>query len=151
MAYLFGDNTLRRGFGGQAKEMRGEPNAIGIATKATPTSGTNAFFSDAEFDKWADVIDADFMPAYIHLLKGGIVVVPEDGLGTGLSELPQRAPNLAMFVDAWIMALRAVDPEMEGIYFSLVLTEGEESVNSALMGRQSANRAEIKEELEIVA
>lgn len=28
--YLFGDNLKRSGFGGQAKEMRGEPNAIGI-------------------------------------------------------------------------------------------------------------------------
>lgn len=35
--YLFGDNVERRGLGGQAKEMRGEPNAIGVATKA-PTA-----------------------------------------------------------------------------------------------------------------
>jgi len=29
--YLFGDNVARQGRGGQAKEMRGEPNALGIA------------------------------------------------------------------------------------------------------------------------
>ena len=131
--------------------MRGEPNAVGIATKATPTSGTNAFFSDSEFDKWADVIDADFMPAYIHALKGGIVVVPEDGLGTGLSELPIRAPNLAKFVDAWIEAIKAVDAEMKAIYLLLVVNEGEDSVNAALVVRQAENRAGIKEELEIAA
>lgn len=28
--YVFGDNMVRRGFGGQAREMRGEPNAVGI-------------------------------------------------------------------------------------------------------------------------
>ncbi len=31
--FVFGDNMMRRGFGGQAAEARGEPNAIGIATK----------------------------------------------------------------------------------------------------------------------
>ena len=34
--YLFGDNLQRVGLGGQAKEMRGEPNAVGIATKKAP-------------------------------------------------------------------------------------------------------------------
>ena len=131
--------------------MRGEPNAIGIATKATPTSVTNAYFSDDEFDKWADVIDADFMPAYIHTLKGGIVVVPEDGLGTGLSELPTRAPQLALFVQAWIDALKAVDWEMEQIYLLLVANEGEDSVNAKMILRLEANRERIKEELEIAA
>jgi hypothetical protein len=36
--YLFGDNTKRVGIGGQAREMRGEPNAVGIATKNAPGS-----------------------------------------------------------------------------------------------------------------
>ena len=31
--YLFGDNLLRKGLGGQAKEMRGEPNTLGIVSK----------------------------------------------------------------------------------------------------------------------
>jgi hypothetical protein len=34
--YVFGDNVERRGYGGQAKEMRGEPNAIGVVTKWAP-------------------------------------------------------------------------------------------------------------------
>ncbi|MEC7290450.1 MAG: hypothetical protein VXW22_10215, partial [Pseudomonadota bacterium] len=34
--YVFGDNTERVGLGGQAKEMRGEPNARGIATLWSP-------------------------------------------------------------------------------------------------------------------
>jgi redox-sensitive bicupin YhaK (pirin superfamily) len=29
--FVFGDNLRRTGFGGQAAEMRGEPNAVGIA------------------------------------------------------------------------------------------------------------------------
>ena len=34
--YIFGDNYARQGLCGQAKAMRGEPNALGIATKRTP-------------------------------------------------------------------------------------------------------------------
>lgn len=34
--FVFGDNAYRKGFGGQAKEMRGEPNALGVATKWYP-------------------------------------------------------------------------------------------------------------------
>ena len=31
--FVFGDNLAKKGLGGQAREMRGEPNAVGIATK----------------------------------------------------------------------------------------------------------------------
>jgi hypothetical protein len=31
--FVFGDNMARNGLAGQAKEMRGEPNAIGVPTK----------------------------------------------------------------------------------------------------------------------
>ena len=43
--YAFG-TSRRIGFGGQAKEMRGEPNAISVATKWEPSNRPNAFFSD---------------------------------------------------------------------------------------------------------
>lgn len=43
--YLFGDNEQRRGLGGLARECRGEPNAVGIATNVRhiatqPPTGT---------------------------------------------------------------------------------------------------------------
>lgn len=110
--YLFGDNTLRRGLGGQAKEMRGEPNAVGVATKETPTSGTNAYFTDEKYEANCAIFDADLEPAFAAVMSGKIVVIPLDGLGTGLSELPQRAPRtneallerlaaLKMLADVW--------------------------------------------------
>ena len=34
--FVFGDNEVRRGYGGQAKEMRGELNTVGVRTKRTP-------------------------------------------------------------------------------------------------------------------
>jgi len=32
--FLFGDNLEHLGYGGQAKEMRGEPNAIGTSNRS---------------------------------------------------------------------------------------------------------------------
>ncbi|MBK6589930.1 MAG: hypothetical protein IPG22_16715 [Acidobacteria bacterium] len=36
--FLYGDNLTRRGFGGQAAAMRGEPNVVGIPTKKLPSN-----------------------------------------------------------------------------------------------------------------
>jgi hypothetical protein len=149
--YLYGDNTQRRGLGGQAKEMRGEPNAIGIATKVTPTGGINAFFSDAEFDKFSEVIITDFMPAYTHVLKGGIVVVPEDGLGTGLSELPTRAPKLAIYVDYWIEGLKRAGEEDKRMYMEMVKTRGEKGILKLMHQMAVDSLGEVREALGIAA
>lgn len=97
--YLFGDNLVRKGFGGQAKEMRGEPNAIGIATKRTPSNNPGEFFSDDTFDENVAAIEKDLIPAFDHVRSGGILIIPADGLGTGLSELPQRAPRTNAYLE----------------------------------------------------
>lgn len=97
--YLFGDNTVRKGMGGQAGAMRGEPNAIGVATKLTPTSGSNAYFSDLEFEHNVAIIASDLQRAFDVRDNGFIVVIPTDGLGTGLSELPTRAPRTNAVLD----------------------------------------------------
>jgi len=47
--FVFGDNMARSGFGGRAKEMRGEPNAVGIPTKWRPAKDEAAYFKDADF------------------------------------------------------------------------------------------------------
>jgi hypothetical protein len=96
--YLFGDNTIRRGYGGQAGSMRGEPNAIGVRTKNLPNNTAKAFFSDANYDNNCDMIDADLVPVWAHLKAGGHVVIPLDGLGTGLSDLPNKAPDTNEFL-----------------------------------------------------
>lgn len=92
--YVFGDNVRRVGMGGQAKEMRGERNAVGVATKYQPSMHPDAFFGDepAEVEAQNRIIDNDMKPLFEKVKAGGVVVIPLDGLGTGLSELPQRAP-----------------------------------------------------------
>lgn len=91
--FVFGDNLQRRGLGGQAKEMRGEPNAIGVVTKKAPALADYAFFTDA--DDWAiEEIDKDIDKVVAALAEGRTVYVPKDGIGTGLASLRTRAPNL---------------------------------------------------------
>lgn len=102
--FLFGDNTIRRGMGGQAGAMRGEPNAIGIATKMTPTSESNAFFDDLDLETNCRIIAKDFRKAFQMRDKGHMIVIPADGLGTGLSELPTRAPKTNEFLE-WMLDL----------------------------------------------
>lgn len=92
--FLFGDNVKRKGFGGQAKEMRNEPNAIGIATKWFPSMNEKAFFNDNDFDKIKKIIDNDFD----KIPKNSNLVIPENGIGTGLAELPIRSPKVYKFI-----------------------------------------------------
>lgn len=92
--YVFGDNVKRVGLGGQAGEMRGEPNAYGVATKWDPSMADSAFFSDNKYDVISSIIDKDFLPLLTAVMKGKTIIIPADGLGTGLSEMPNRCPKL---------------------------------------------------------
>lgn len=98
--FLFGDNMEGRGYGGQAAAMRGEPNAIGVPTKWRPDRRETSYFTDAD---WRDkdvrcAIIAALMRAEAVLAQGHDVVIPADGLGTGLAELPQRAPSIDAYI-----------------------------------------------------
>ena len=104
--YLFGDNEQRRGLGGQARACRGQPNAVGIATKRSPTTAPDAYWSDSEFKRLCAIIDADLERAFRHVRAGGTVVCPSAGLGTGLSELPSRAPRVFAYLRSRIIELR---------------------------------------------
>lgn len=91
--YLFGDNMERVGFGGQAKEMRGEPNAYGIPTKRTPGMRDKDFFSDTD-PTCLYHVSFGLMTVKNMLDRNVTVIVPSDGLGTGLSRLHIYAPEL---------------------------------------------------------
>lgn len=106
--FAFGDNMARRGLGGQAKEMRGEPNAVGVPTKWEPTMYPSGFFSEADLEKVKPSIDEAFERLRAHLARGGTVVLPRDGLGTGLAALDGRAPSIAALIQAHIEALDTV-------------------------------------------
>ena len=87
--YIFGDNLARTGLGGQAKEMRGEPNAVGIVTKVSP----KIYMSDKYIDQAIIELDKDLKRISNHLKQGGKVIFPSDGIGTGLAKLQEKCPK----------------------------------------------------------
>ena len=98
--YVFGDNMQREGTGGQAGAMRGEPNALGVPTKWEPRRHKEAFFRNRDLEKpeVREALTGAFRQMREALAQGRDVVIPTDGLGTGLAELPERAPA----IHAWI-------------------------------------------------
>jgi len=103
--FVFGDNMVERGLGGQAKEMRGEPNAVGIPTKLFPSMTEQAFFRDSDFNRAKPKIDAAFVRLFVHAANGGDVVWPAAGVGTGLAELEKRAPKIWAYIEKNRVAL----------------------------------------------
>lgn len=89
--FLFGDNMARKGYGGQAKEMRGEPNALGIPTKWRPSNNDDDFFSDSDFNTIRPIIDIVIDKAIAHK---GPVIMSKHGIGTGFAQLPIKAPKI---------------------------------------------------------
>jgi len=91
--YVFGDNTIRKGNGGQAS-IRNAINSIGIATKRLPSSNKHSYFED-NYEEY-EIIAEDIEKVIVEYKVGEYktLVLPQDGLGTGLSEMPQRAPDL---------------------------------------------------------
>lgn len=92
--WVFGDNLQRRGLGGQAKEMRGEPNAVGIPTKKAPNMHPCDMFRDADLAAYKHARSDDLDRLCDHLTEGGTIVLPADGLGTGRAQLERCAPAI---------------------------------------------------------
>lgn len=105
--YVFGDNMTGLGRAGQAAECRGEPNAVGVVTKWRPSNEPEAFFTDADLPKVRFAIQHAYRRLAKHLQAGGDVVFPADGLGTGLAQLPTRAPAIAAYIDRCTEHLRS--------------------------------------------
>jgi hypothetical protein len=105
--FVFGDNIARVGLGGQAAAMRGEPNTLGVPTKWRPGRAEADYFTDADADlvQVRDPIVHAFHHMREALLAGRNVVIPADGLGTGLADLPRRAPRIHRAIEARISAL----------------------------------------------
>ncbi len=100
--YLFGDNEARVGHGGQAKEMRGEPNARGIRTKQDP--GT--YWSDYCYEQNKQMLVEDISPLIPLLRNNKIIIIPSDGLGTGFAEMEIRCPRTFRSLQVWMECLK---------------------------------------------
>ena len=102
--YLFGDNLLKTGFGGQAKEMRNEPNAIGIPTKKKPFMSNDSFFSDNDFNAIKKILDEIF----ICIPHNVTIVIPKAGLGTGRAMLRENAPKIWKYLQLKLKQLETI-------------------------------------------
>lgn len=109
--YVFGDNFVGRGYGGQAKSMRGEPNAFGIPTKWSPTEPlTRANIYKYHSTRYAvDLVMQIIISRFYHLAlladRGIDIVLPEDGLGTGLADLEKNFPELDHYIKGAVRKL----------------------------------------------
>lgn len=106
ITYVFGDNEKHVGMGGQAGEMRGEPNALGIPTKKAPGTANDDYWSDDNFDHNRKVIDTHMSTLDAILCAGKTVVFPLDGIGTGLSDLPNKAPKTYAYLENYVNLLK---------------------------------------------
>lgn len=105
--FVFGDNLAGWGKAGQAC-IRGEPNAIGVPTKISPTE----YFTDTTPGALL-AIDAAFDRIEQELRMGHDVVVPAAGLGTGLAQMPRRAPRILAYIRERIRLLEERYPNKD--------------------------------------
>jgi len=89
--FVFGDNNLRIGKGGQAI-IRDLPNSIGIRTKKEPSNKPTAYYKDEEFEINSKYILEDILKIKHLQLSGKTIVFSNGGYGTGLAALKQKSP-----------------------------------------------------------
>lgn len=105
--FVFGDNDIKKGLKGQAV-IRNCSNAIGIPTKKYPSLMISSFYSDDEYKLNCKKIDNAICDIIVLLKtkKYDHIIFPEDGLGTGLAELPKRAPKTYDYLNKSIKQLK---------------------------------------------
>lgn len=97
--FVFGDNRARVGLGGQAGEMRGEPNALGVATLHSP----GKYYQSGD-PLALSAVSSDLHVVAQALAVGRTVYAPVAGLGTGLAHLQENAPELHRLIVAFFRA-----------------------------------------------
>lgn len=95
--WIFGDNDMRIGNGGQSI-IRGLDNAIGIRTKKSPSTSVDSYYSDDEYEENCKKIFEDILYIKSKLTEGNKIVFSKNGYGTGLALLEQKAPKTFLFL-----------------------------------------------------
>lgn len=106
--YVFGDNLMRIGNGGQAS-IRPAKNTYGIATKRLPSMNDNAFFADREDEAEALLNDIHGLLEEFYQEGYETIVLPHDGLGTGLAKMPQTSPRLYDWLNETLSLLLKIE------------------------------------------
>jgi len=110
--FVFGDNDLREGKGGQAK-IRDEPNAIGLRTKKKPKTTADSYYSDKEHESNIRKMSND-----LNKIKEAskqyqsIYYIP--GIGEGRAKLKQKAPKTYRWLKNKLDELNRVHVVIDG-------------------------------------
>ena len=110
--YVFGDNDIEKGMGGQAI-IRNCVNSFGIPTKHLPSMIEsddyidNAFYSDHPYN-YANLLEKIIRLHRLNHSRIGTIVFPYDGLGTGLSKMPEKSPQLFVLMSEMLFRLFGV-------------------------------------------
>ena len=109
--FIFGDNLIKQGCGGQAI-IRNCSNTFGISTKRLPSMTEDSFFSD-QFDEYEAVKQAiENLLIHIFCSERKITYVfPSAGLGTGLAQMNIRSPKLFKYMNEQLNKHFGVDYE----------------------------------------
>lgn len=108
--FIFGDNDIKKGLGGQAI-IRKCKNTIGIPTKKRPTNGPSAFYTDDEISETQKKIQAAIVEILNVSINYNEIVFPEKGFGTGLAKLNEKAPLTYKYLNAVINECFEIDFE----------------------------------------
>lgn len=94
LLFIFGDNDIKKGTRGQAV-IRGLPNTAGIPTQKNITRGNERFYTDDEYKENRKKIKSAILLILKRIQEEKYVgiVLPRDGIGTGLSQLYKKAPK----------------------------------------------------------
>ena len=105
--FIYGDNNIKKGKGGQAI-IRDEENTIGIPTKKLPNNNKSSFYTDDEFNDNKSNIDTAINKLLKKFMQDQykILVFPKDGFGTGLAKLPKKAPLTYKYLEEQIELLK---------------------------------------------
>ncbi len=103
--FVFGDNDLRTGLGGMAKECRGEPNTIGLRTKHKPSTSKSSYYNDTEFAENCSKIDEDIEAIKQKASRFCAIFFPDD-IGGGLAKMPDYAPKTYIYLQTKIEELK---------------------------------------------
>lgn len=146
--FVFGDNLEGFGEAGQAW-IRPEPNALGVATKRSPTMFPKAFFRDGDADTRFAIEQAE---RALELSETADVVIPvtdkgELSLGRGLGRLNETAPELYARLCEILDVGKARDFEVEMLRRSLRKTFDSRNAN---FGRNPEHKKTRDAELEFL-
>jgi len=99
--YIFGDNLIHQGTGGQAI-IRSCHNAIGIPTKRLPNMDDEAFFNDQPEESNKVLISLNRLLLLYNSKEKPILVFPKNGLGTGRAKLKEKSPKIYDMIDNFL-------------------------------------------------